>query len=130
MTREEEICNAIKDSGICGYKYDDLLTNNEYSGGDIQSAFIEGAEWADNHPINVWHDACEEPKNGQHVLAIDYNGEPRSGIYKSINGGIFDFKYINGIFLSDELVFVWDLVIRWAYIDDLLPKGCNIIENP
>lgn len=48
MTREEEICNAIKNSSILDYN------NNEYTSDDIKCAFIEGAEWADTHPKSSW----------------------------------------------------------------------------
>ena len=64
MTREEEIYNAIKDLGIGAYNDSDPLLNDEYSGCDIQCAFIKGTEWADENPKSPWISVKDNlPKN-------------------------------------------------------------------
>ena len=81
----------------------------------ICAAFVDGAEWADKHPINVWHNVSEEPKIGSNIVAIDENRQwwdiqPYNGNY--------DWHGLDG----------WRSCIRtyniqkWAYINDLLPK--------
>ena len=107
MTREEEIAAAF-------YDYRDALklsTFGDFEYIDIQGAFEEGAKWADNHHVNVWHDASEEPKLDQwflaqigdnafdtFIMAMDKNKEWRNWC-KGIN------------------------IKRWAYISEILPKG-------
>ena len=61
MTREEEIKNAKNTF------YERIFEEGSYYG--PRDCFEEGAEWADKHPINVWHDANEEPKLNQWFLA-------------------------------------------------------------
>ena len=52
----EEVKYASKD--YVNYLLDKQEYHNEkYTEYDIKQAFEKGAEWADNHPINVWHDA-------------------------------------------------------------------------
>ena len=63
----------------------------------------------------LWHDSNETPQIGKQILAIDYDGGAGSGT--------FDFKSVNGVFIYDDLILDWDSVVRWAYIEDLLPKG-------
>ena len=54
MTREEEIKYASKD--YVNYLLDKQEYHNEkYTEYDIKQAFEKGAEWANNHSINVWH---------------------------------------------------------------------------
>ena len=60
MTREE-IKHASKD--YVNYLLDKQEYHNEkYTEYDIKQAFEKGAEWADNHPINVWHNTNEKNK--------------------------------------------------------------------
>lgn len=115
MTREEEIHNFIKDSGICDYKYDDLLDHNEYGGGDVICAFIEGVEWADNNPnlSSLWHESREEPKGNEWtVLCQDKYGAYFLVEYRpySDSDETWD-EYVNSLFIS-----------KWVYIKDILPK--------
>ena len=65
MTREEEIAVAF-------YGYRDALKLSAFGDFEyinIQEAFEEGAKWADEHPINMWHDTNEEPRLNQWFLA-------------------------------------------------------------
>lgn len=107
MTREEEIAVAF-------YDYRDALklsTFSDFEYIDIQEAFEEGAQWADNHPVNVWHYASEEPRLNQWFLAqIGDNAFDTFVMEMDKNE---DWKeWSNGINIK-----------RWAYIRDLLPKG-------
>ena len=79
--------------------------------------FIAGAKWADANPKSglidlsqVWHDASEEPKKGEWIL-----GEYQGGIYQTYLCGYVDCEWS-----SYAKVFS---LIRWAYVNDLLPKG-------
>ena len=116
MTREEEIHNFIKDSGICDYKYDDLLDYNEYGGGDVICAFIEGAEWADNNPdlSSLWHEAREKPIGEDWVILCE-NKNGHYWVMSKLCVSTFYFNWQQFIIEHGELT-------RWAYIKDLLPK--------
>lgn len=75
MTREEEIISAARTRAErhqiaemelyrgdkCNYSYGRIY-NSEIT------SFEAGARWADNHPINVWHDTSEEPVKDTHIL--------------------------------------------------------------
>lgn len=57
----------------------------------------------------VWHETNEEPEKGKLLIGIDEDGV---SIYKWADQD------------NDWLSFAeWFSLIRWAYIDDLLPKG-------
>lgn len=58
----------------------------------------------------VWHDASEEPKKGEWIL-----GEYQGGIYQTYLCGYVDCEW-------SSYVKVFSL-IRWVYVNDLLPKG-------
>ena len=58
----------------------------------------------------VWHEAKEEPKKGEWIL-----GEYQGGIYQTYLCGYVDCEW-------SSYVKVFSL-IRWAYVNDLLPKG-------
>lgn len=58
----------------------------------------------------VWHEAKEEPKKGECIL-----GEYQGGIYQTYLCGYVDCEW-------SSYVKVFSL-IRWAYVNDLLPKG-------
>ena len=104
MTRKEEILEAAR-------AYVSSVTLSSPS--DVIH-FEKGAKWADEHPINVWHDASEEPEDNSHILIR----------YKYL--GAMEFKSYHLNFQCD---FTWpDLVVfleieGWAYIKDIIPKG-------
>ena len=58
----------------------------------------------------VWHDAKEEPEKGKLIIGIDDND---ALAYKWKNQNVGDWLYLAECFG----------LIRWAYIEDLLPKG-------
>ena len=116
MTREEEIKYASKD--YVNYLLDKQEYHNEnYTEDEIRQAFEKCAKWADNHSINVWHDTSEEPNIGSNIVAIDKDGQwwdiqPYNNDY--------DEYGLNG---WECCILVYNSIQKWAYIDDLLPKG-------
>lgn len=107
MTRKEEIAMAFYDFRVARK----LSTFGDFEYIDIQETFKEGAEWADEHPINMWHDTNEEPRLNQWFLAqIGDNAFDTFVMEMNKNE---DWKeWSNGVNIK-----------RWAYIKDLLPKG-------
>ena len=58
----------------------------------------------------VWHEAKEEPEEGKLMIGVDEDGV---SIYKWVGQdecGWLSFAEYNGL-------------IRWAYLEDLMPKG-------
>ena len=82
-----------------------------YEDGEKYSAFIAGAIWADNNPVNVWHDASEMPKEGELIL-IQFDEDCYDTLVLCDLAA--DLFYARCKKYGD---------IRWAYINDLLPKG-------
>ena len=81
-----------------------------YEDGEKYSAFIAGAIWADNNPVNVWHDASEEPIEYP-ILCKD----ELSNIWTELSLT----NYVEGWAVYVE----FNDMSQWAYISDLLPKG-------
>ena len=104
MTREEERIEQIE-----------KFASQCYEDGERYSSFIAGAIWSDNNPVNVWHDASEEPQSGIEML-IEYENQWGT------------CKYHGTFYLHKDSEVRWkelceeQKVIRWAYISDLLPK--------
>lgn len=81
---------------------------------DIEEAFRDGINWADEHPKNVWHDSSEHPTEDGAILYQTKLGKFRT---------VCDGKCGEGAWK----VFTLDQdVTRWAYIKDLLPKGGEV----
>lgn len=100
MNREEQIISEAKK-----HYYDDINCHN---------AFLHGVEWADEHPVNVWHDASEEPKD--YLTQILY--QDKYGIcWTASKQEKFEYDWDWERFATAHLM------VRWAYINDLLPKG-------
>lgn len=57
MNREEQIIAEAKK-----HYYDDINCHN---------SFLHGVEWADAHPIDVWHDAIETPQGEYEIICQD-----------------------------------------------------------
>lgn len=76
----------------------------------------------------VWHDAKEEPKSLKQVVAIDKKGRSFSGKYWPREDKEYNVRY-SGIYwngdgcLTGARLLDWEDVVKWAYIEDLLPKG-------
>ena len=74
------------------------------------SGFVQGAQWADEHPVNVWHDKNEEPQEDGWVL-VQFDNDAYDTISLPKFVDVFhDFVEMHNF-------------IRWAYITDFLPKG-------
>ena len=102
MTRDEEIITACK-SFLSRYP------NIDQAG--LSIGFLDGAVWADKHPVNVWHDASEKPRANEWLL-IQFSEDD------------YDALSLNDLYI--DMWCTWCNtynVIRWAYIKDLLPKG-------
>ena len=101
MTREEEIRNEA----LRCYPEDIICFD----------AFMYGAEFADNRPdtSSLWHDAYEIPQKQRNLLLIDKRG------------GAWTCDFCDRLDKPDgwEKYVKKESLIRWAYVDDLLPKG-------
>lgn len=95
------------------HRYKSIGLPEIYTKEDIIKAFRDGADWADKHPKNIWHDASEEPQ----------------GTYSVLCDGPDDMQWVVGYLYVDMAYANWKdyaesiNVIRWAYISDILPKG-------
>lgn len=70
--------------------------------GTFQRGFVAGAQWRIN---SVWHDDISECKDVKRRIVVEYN-----------NG------YVDVLPDIRDLDGVKDLVVRVAYVDDLLPE--------
>ena len=117
MTREEIKIAASRDREIkiAASNYVEENSVNGYEAlSSHRDSFIEGAEWADMYPVNVWHDASEFPNKALPIIIeIDDDIEPS---YEVISIDEKDEKFWEFL-VSDR-----DITI-WAYVKDLLPKG-------
>ena len=107
MTREEEIERAsVHHLNQYDYSYEEGEHLDFYIKG-----FTEGAKWADEHPVNVWHDASEEPQgNNWHILCQN----EMDGY--CLESRVFMLNDPWKEFVEEEMI------VKWAYINDLLPK--------
>lgn len=102
MTREEEIIRAAENNI-------DIGNFTSEDGKLLRECFMVGAEWADENPINIWHDANEEPEHNCTIA------------YATKNNKIGTLKRV------DKTTWSWYKekysILMWAYVADLLPKG-------
>ena len=98
MNREEQIISEAKKH------YSDSI--------NCHNAFLHGVEWADEHPVDVWHDASEEPQgNNWHILCQN----EMDGY--CLESRVFMLNDPWKEFVEEEMI------VKWAYINDLLPKN-------
>ena len=102
MTREEEIITACK-GFLAAYP------NIDQAG--LSIGFLDGAKWADKHPVNVWHDANDNPTEATLILYRTTSGECEVTELACTSEGVWH------LFVKEYEV------TEWAYIEDLLPKG-------
>ena len=79
----------------------------------VDPAYLEDCEMQNREYTDLsqlWHEAKEEPKKGECIL-----GEYQGGIYQTYLYGYVDCEW-------SRYAKVFSL-IRWAYVNDLLPKG-------
>lgn len=81
-----------------------------YSAEDLAKAFRDGAEWTEEHPQDVWHEASEMPKEEEWIL-IQYDEDSYDALV---------FCDMNAVAFCTCCKKCGS--IRWAYISDLLPK--------
>ena len=106
MTRDEEILKAARNyvSGVTLSSPSDVIH------------FEAGAKWSDKNPINLWHDASEEPQGDNYkILCVD--DFDLFWVESRVNALWKLWKHNNW----KEYAKV-ECVKMWAYIDDLLPK--------
>ena len=108
MTREEQI---KKQADIYAEWSDDgslSVTNVKEL---VEKAFIEGAKWADNNIYlsSLWKDTNIVPSSNKGILYLTKNG--KVGVIKAIKSNDWDW------YVADKYS-----IIKWAYIDDLLPN--------
>ena len=102
MEREEQIISEAKK-----HYSDDINCHN---------AFLHGVEWADEHPVDVWHEASEEPQgNNWKILCQD----EENGCWVENRTDAIDLHNTWNEYVEIEMV------VKWAYISDILPKGCE-----
>lgn len=99
MTREEQIITYAKK-----HYYDDINCFN---------AFIHGVGWAELHPVDVWHEASEKPKDNFVPILYQNNfGTCWVSHKRKKTPFNLDWEYFVSV----------SRMVRWAYISDLLPK--------
>lgn len=79
----------------------------------VDPVYVEDCEMQNREYTDlsqVWHESKEEPKKGEWIL-----GEYQGGIYQTYLCGYVDCEW-------SSYVKVFSL-IRWAYVNYLLPKG-------
>lgn len=112
MTRKEEICDVTKEQFT--YVKDENLKSA------LRFAFIDGAQWADEHPNleSLWYDVSVRPKDNSEIL-VNWNIKDHSGYESYYTCAIENWdRFIEGYGVS-----------KWAYIEDLLPKQFGISEQ-
>ena len=102
MTREQIEKAAGEYSGsVFGFKDNPVVMNKH-------KAFMDGAQWRIN---SVWHDDISECKDVKRWIVVEYN-----------NG------YVDVLPDIRDLDGVKDLVVRVAYVDDLLPERKEVTK--
>ena len=95
MAREEEIIQAgkIYCKDCVALKFPSCMGNLKRT--DILAAYRNGAEWADEHPCQLWKDAQGDdlPKIEREVIVIDIRGKVSYGHRPDAKG--FDCKNID-----------------------------------
>lgn len=109
MIDEKKIKEAA--TKYAGKRPKDLLSTER------QSSFKDGAEWAQREFVkSLWHDASEEPNLEDDSMILinipdnkmSYMVLPLRTIWNDWENAVSDFN-----------------IIRWLYINDLLPKNAN-----
>ena len=106
MTRQEEIRNAVDTifpipPSEKGRKYEQAL---------MATGFKAGVKWADNNIYlsSIWNDTNIVPSDNKGIIYLTKNN--KMGVLNSIKSNNWDW------YVSDKYS-----IIKWAYIDDLLP---------
>lgn len=107
MTRDEDVIIEAKKYYRNGIKCYD--------------AFLHGVEWAEEQIANVWHDASEEPRMNHKNIIYQTNYCSLFNVHIALVPTCLRSGKITSYSWNE---FVKDVNMRrWAYIEDLLPKG-------
>lgn len=84
---------------------------------DVERAFRNGIEWADENPKNIWHDADDMPNNHSYIMFF----VDRYTIKTDYIPACLNHCQLNK---SNWSEFVKKVnMTKWVYVSDLLPKG-------
>ena len=103
MTREKEI-------NIAASKYieDNSMPDGEVAISDHKDSFIEGAEWADNHPKSPWISVDDDlPCNHEEFTHSNYTDR----VLISARNGFVEVAFMSKI----ENVWVWETPIKVSH---------------
>ena len=115
MTREEQIKKQADIYTDDASNYTEWSDDGGWSDTNdidlVEKAFIEGAKWADNNIClsSIWNDINTVPSDNKGIIYLTKNG--KIGVIKAIKSTKWDW------YVADKYS-----IIKWAYIDDLLPK--------
>ena len=113
MTREEEVEIISERYGANSLMYG-KLHNDTLKGllKHYQEGFVAGVKWADNNIClySIWNDTSIMPSDNKGIIYLTKNN--KFGVLNSIKSNKFYW------YVADKYS-----IIKWAYIDDLLPKG-------
>ena len=122
MTREELIKKQAEIYTDDASNYTEWTDDGGWTDSDdkefVEKAFIEGAKWADNNIniFSIWNDVNIVPSDNKGIIYLTKNG--KIGIIKAIKSNKWDW------YVADKYS-----IIKWAYIDDLLPKQFGNFEQ-
>lgn len=116
-------------------EYDSMVWADNLFTDHVKKMFNAGIQCADTMPkpglvdlSKVWHDTKEEPETSRKVVAINEKGILISGVYLAYDAKGYILKY-SGVYwngggcMSGARLLDWQKAIKWAYIENLLPKG-------
>ena len=115
MTREEQIKKQADIYTDDASNYTEWSDDGGWSDTNdidlVEKAFIEGAKWADNNIClsSIWNDTSIMPSDNKGIIYLTKNN--KLGVLNSIKSNNWDW------YVADKYS-----IIKWAYIDDLLPK--------
>ena len=114
MTREEEIKKQADIYTDDASNYTEWSDDGGWSVTNdidlVEKAFIEGATWADNNIClsSIWNDTNIVPSDNKGIIYLTKNN--KLGVLNSIKSTNWDW------YVADKYS-----IIKWTYIDDLLP---------
>ena len=114
MTREEQIKKQADIYTDDASNYAEWSDDGGWSDTNdidlVEKAFIEGAKWADNNIClsSIWNDTNIVPSDNKGIIYLTKNN--KLGVLNSIKSNNWDW------YVADKYS-----IIKWTYIDDLLP---------
>ena len=114
MTREEQIKKQADIYTDDASNYAEWSDDGGWSDTNdidlVEKAFIEGAKWADNNIClsSIWNNTNIVPSDNKGIIYLTKNN--KLGVLNSIKSTNWDW------YVADKYS-----IIKWTYIDDLLP---------